>query len=133
MVDEAQYAVLLGHAHDAPGGLVRDPTEAGEAAGRLAGDGDGARVDEGLVALRVDAADLGADGGGLVVFADNAGRELLQVVDGEVSCMNRRQIFVKGCLALLEKREGREEEGGDGFLRTCVELQAHVAGNACIH
>lgn len=82
----SQDAVLLGQSNDAPFRIPYDPTEACEIAG-FSGECDDTGVDESFVSLGIDAADFGCHVAGLGGVADEAGRDLLEVVAGEVACV----------------------------------------------
>lgn len=77
-------AVLLRQTGDIPAGLTHHIAKASEGA-RLLGQGDRPRVDEGLVSFGIRADDLGADTGRLLLEGGHLCRDLLLVVDGEVS------------------------------------------------
>lgn len=86
---ETENPMLLSHSNNTPLRPVRHPTIPGCITGLL-GEGDGAGVDESLVPLGVDAANLRDDPDGLLGFGDQTGGNLLEVVGGIVSCPRQR-------------------------------------------
>lgn len=81
---EPQNPMFLRHPHNAPIWLIHNAGVTGRCA-CLFGKSDGACVEEGFVAFRVDAADFCEDSDSLLGFGDEGCVDLLEIVGGVVS------------------------------------------------